>query len=81
MKNLRFAYCTVPTLLLATTAIAQSKPGVSFDQTMVSVTEAKGRTDTATLVLRTTSAGGDGRIDVEKEVFQTWGRSLRDLTG
>lgn len=54
------------TLISATTAVAQSKPGVSFDQTMVSVTEG-GRTDT--LVTHTTSVGGDGRIDVEKGSF------------
>jgi len=73
MRNLRFAYCAIPTLLLATTAIAQSKPGVSFDQTMVTVTEARGRTDTTTLVVRTTSAGGDGRIDMEKGSFPKMG--------
>ena len=58
--------CAIPALLIATTAMAQSKPGVSFDQTMVSITTVQGRTDTATTVIHTTSASGDARIDVEK---------------
>jgi hypothetical protein len=66
MRNLRFAYCAIPAFLSAAPAIAQSKPGVSFDQTMVSVTFSKGPIDTATTVMHTTSASGDGRIDVEK---------------
>ncbi len=53
--------------------MAQSKPGVSFDQTMVSVTSARGRTDTATIVTHTTSASGDARIDLEKGSFPTLG--------
>lgn len=73
MRKLRFAFCAIPVLLSATTAIAQSKPGVSFDQTMVTVTTAKDRTDTTTTVLHTTSAGGDGRIDVEKGSFPNMG--------
>lgn len=66
MRELRFACCAIPAFLSVSQAIAQSKPGISFDQTMVTVTEARGRTDTTTLTTRTTSAGGDGRIDVEK---------------
>jgi hypothetical protein len=73
MRILRFAYWAIPVLLSATTAIAQSKLGVSFDQTMVTVTSSRGRTDTATTVLRTTSAGGDGRIDLEKGSFPNMG--------
>ena len=73
MRKLRFACCAIPAFLFGAPAIAQSKPGVSFDQTMVTVTEARGRTDTATLVLRTTSAGGDGRIDMEKGSFPNMG--------
>jgi hypothetical protein len=73
MRNLRFACCAIPALLIAATAMAQSKPGVSFDQTMVSVTTAMGRTDTATTVMHTTSASGDGRIDVEQGRFPNLG--------
>ena len=65
--------CAIPALLIATTAMAQSKPGVSFDQTMVTVTTTRGRTDTTTTLLHTTSAGGDGRIDVEKGSFPNMG--------
>jgi hypothetical protein len=72
-RTLRFAYWAVLALLSATTAVAQSKPGVSFDQTMVSVTFGKGPIDTATTVMHTTSAGGDGRIDVEKGRFPNIG--------
>ena len=65
--------CAIPALLIATTAMAQSKPGVSFDQTMVNVTTARNRTDTATTVMHTTSASGDSRIDVEKGSFPKMG--------
>jgi hypothetical protein len=73
MRSLRFAYSAIPALLFATTAIAQSKPGVSFEQTMLSVTTSRGRTDTTTTLLHTTSAGGDGRIEVEKGRFPNMG--------
>jgi len=73
MRTLRLACCAIPAFLCAAPVIAQSKPGVSFDQTMVSVTEARGRIDTATLVTRTTSAGGDGRIDVQQGNFPNIG--------
>jgi uncharacterized protein DUF4412 len=73
MRSLRFAYCAIPAFLSAAPAIAQSKPGVSFDQTMVSVTGANGRTDSATIVMHTTSASDDSRIDVEKGNFPTMG--------
>jgi hypothetical protein len=73
MRILRFAYWAIPVLLSATTAIAQSKLGVSFDQTMLTVTTTRGRTDTTTTLLHTTSAGGDGRIDVEKGSFPNMG--------
>jgi hypothetical protein len=73
MGYLRFACRAIPALLIATTAMAQSKPGVTFDQTMVSITTARGRTDTATTVMHTTSASGDGRIDVEKGRFPNMG--------
>jgi hypothetical protein len=69
MRNLRFVYCAILAFPGAAPAIAQSKPGVSFDQTMVSVNSSGSRTDTATLVTHTTSAGGNGRIDVEKGNF------------
>jgi len=84
MRKLRFACCAIPGFLIATfgchqsprespITTAQSKAGVSFDQTMVTVTTARGRTDTATTVLHTTSAGGDGRIDVERGSFPNMG--------
>ncbi|MGZ3331027.1 MAG: hypothetical protein ACXU9O_08770 [Gemmatimonadaceae bacterium] len=84
MRKLRFACCVVPALLIGTfgchqtgresaIATAPSKPGVSFDQTMVTVTSSRGRTDTATLLLRTTSARGDARIDVVKGSFPSMG--------
>jgi hypothetical protein len=84
MRSLRFACCAIPALLFAASgchqsprespiATAPSKPGVSFDQTMLTVTTAKGRTDTTTTLLHTTSAGGDGRIDVEKGSFPNMG--------
>jgi len=73
MRKLRFACRAILALLCAAPAIAQSKPGVSFDQTMVSITVARGRTDTTTTLLHTTSAGGDGRIEVEKGKFPNMG--------
>ena len=69
MRTVRFASSAIPTLLFATTAMAQSKPGVSFEQTLLAITTARGRTDTTTTLLHTTSAGGDGRIEVEKGKF------------
>jgi Domain of unknown function (DUF4412) len=66
MGYLRFARCTIPALLLASTVTAQSKPGISFDQTMINVTSSPGRTDSATSVMHATVVGGDGRFDVEK---------------
>lgn len=71
MRNLRFACCVISAFVYGTTAMGQSKPGVSLDQTMVSVTDPGGHTDT--LVTHTTSAGGDGRIDVEKGNFPNVG--------
>jgi hypothetical protein len=73
MQKLRFACCAIPAFLCGAPAIAQSKPGVSFDQTMVSVTFGKGPIDTATTVMHTTSASGNGRIDVEKGSFPNFG--------
>jgi len=75
MRRLRFACWAIPAFMCAAPVIAQSKPGVSFDQTMVTVTitSSTGRTDTATTVLRTTSAGGDGRIDLEQGSFPNMG--------
>lgn len=40
---------------------------------MVSITTARGRTDTAATVMHTTSARGDARIDVEKGTFPNMG--------
>jgi hypothetical protein len=82
MRRLRFACWTIPAFLCAAPVIAQSKPGVSFDQTMVTttITSSQGRTETATTVLRTTSAGGDGRIDLVQGSFPNMGRFLRERT-
>lgn len=73
MRNLRFACCAISAFAYATAAMAQSKPGVSFEQTLLAVTTARGRTDTTTTLLHTTSAGGDGRIEVEKGKFPNMG--------
>ena len=73
MLKMRFACCAITAFLSAAPAIAQSRPGVSFDQAMITVTTARGRTDTTTTLLHTTSAGGDGRIDVEKGSFPNMG--------
>lgn len=70
----RFAHYAVSTLFVAATATAQSRPGISLDQTMLSVTTARGRTDTATTVMHSTSAGGDARIELEKGSFPTMAR-------
>jgi hypothetical protein len=66
MRYLKLAHSALPALLFAATATAQSRPGISFDQTMNSVTSLRGRTDSATTVTRTTAAGSNARIDVEK---------------
>ena len=60
-------------MFVAATATAQSRPGISFDQTMLIVTTARGRTDTATNVMHSTSAGGDARVELEKGSFPTMG--------
>jgi len=73
MRNLRFACCAISAFAYGTAAMAQSKPGVSFEQTLLAVTTARGRTDTTTTLLHTTSAGGDGRIEVEKGRFPNMG--------
>lgn len=84
MRPLRFACCAFPALLIATfgchqsrrespIATAQSKPGVSFDQTMVTVNTASGRTDTSTTEMHTTSVSGDTRMDLEKGSFPKMG--------
>jgi hypothetical protein len=83
MRSVRFA-CTIPALLIATfgchqtgpksqTATPQPNLGVSFDQTMVTVNTASGRTDTTTTETHTTSVGGDTRIDLEKGSFSRLG--------
>jgi hypothetical protein len=68
-----FTRHALPALLIATTATAQSKPGMTFDQTMVSITTAKGRTDTTITVMHTTSAGTNARIDLVEGKFVTLG--------
>jgi hypothetical protein len=52
-------------LLLAATAVAQSRPGASFDQTMSTVSSFNGRSDSATSEMHVVGAGGDSRIEVQ----------------
>ncbi len=66
MWYLKFAHYAIPGLLLAATATAQSRPGLSFDETIRTATISTGETDSSTTVLHITSAGGDMRADVEK---------------
>ena len=69
MVNLKSASCTISCLLLAATATAQSRPGISFDQTLLTVTTAPDHSDSTTAVMHTTLAGGDARIEVVQGKF------------
>jgi hypothetical protein len=66
--HLKFAQYAITGLLFATTGTAQSRPGLSFDQTTRSVTTSANGIDSATTtsVAHMTAAGGDARIDVKK---------------
>lgn len=68
MVHLKFAQYAITGLLFATTGTAQSRPGLSFDQTTRSVTTSANGVDSATTtsVVHMTAAGGDARIDVKK---------------
>ena len=66
MVNLKSAYCAIPALLLAAAATAQSRPGITFDQTLQTVTTTPGHFDSSTTVVHMTAAGSDARIDVEQ---------------
>lgn len=65
MRYLKLAQSALPALLLAATATAQSRPGISMDQTINTVRTSAGRTDSSTVVLHMISAGADARIEIE----------------
>src|SRR5450759_1787425 len=69
MVNLKSAYCAIPALLLAAAATAQSRPGITFDQTLQTVTTTPGHFDSSTTVMHMTAAGSDARIDVKQGTF------------
>ena len=73
MTYRRLAHCAVLALLLPAAATAQSRPGIYFEQTTHSITTGSGRTDSASNVTRTTAAGSDVRIDLEKGEFMAFG--------
>jgi hypothetical protein len=62
---LKFGHYAFAGLVLATMGTAQSRPGVSFDQTIHSVTLSASGIDTANTEMHMTAAGGDARIDVK----------------
>src|ERR1700692_4259158 len=66
MVYLKLGHCAFAGLVLATTGTAQARPGVSFDQTIHSVTISASGIDTANTEMHMTAAGGDARIDVKK---------------
>jgi hypothetical protein len=65
MQCLRLSYCALA-LLFAATAAAQSKPGISLDQTIHTVATSASRTDSSTGELHMISAGTDVRIEIER---------------
>src|ERR1700730_13553398 len=65
MVSLKFACCGISALLLAESSAAQSRPGLSFDQTIQSVTFSPSGIDTANTETHMSAAGGDLRIDVK----------------
>jgi hypothetical protein len=69
MVNLKSASCIISGLLLAATAAAQSRPGISLDQTLHTVTTAPDHSDSTTTVMHVTLAGGDARMDVVQGRF------------
>jgi hypothetical protein len=64
MVSLKFGCCAISALLLAESSAAQSRPGLSFDQTIQSVTFSASGIDTANTETHMTAAGGDARVDV-----------------
>lgn len=73
MRYRRFMRCAIPALLLPAAATAQSRPGISFEQTTHTVTTGSGRTDSTSNVTRTTTAGNNARIDLVKGEFMAFG--------
>ncbi len=69
MRYLKLVQGALPALLFAATATAQSKPGISSDQTMRTVTTSAGRTDSVTGVMHTISAGTNARIEIDSGSF------------
>jgi hypothetical protein len=65
MRFLKLVQGAVPALLVAVTATAQSKPGISMDQTMNTITTSGGRTDSVTGVMHMISAGTNARIEID----------------
>ena len=65
MVSLKSACCAISALLLAESSAAQSRPGLSFDQTIQSVTFSASGIDTAKTEMHMTAAGGDARVDVK----------------
>lgn len=65
MRYLKLVHCALPALLVAATAAAQSRPGISMDQTMSTVRTSASRTDTSTAVMHMISAGTDARIEID----------------
>jgi len=65
MRYLRFAHSALPALLFAAAAAAQSRPGISSDQRMQTVTTSAGRTDSLTGVMHMISAGTNARIEID----------------
>jgi hypothetical protein len=61
----RFPRVAIPALLLATTATAQSKPGLACDQTIHSVTTSARGTDSSTRLVHMTMTSSELRIDTE----------------
>ncbi|HMI57752.1 MAG TPA: hypothetical protein VK511_06875 [Gemmatimonadaceae bacterium] len=73
MRFLKLVQSAVPALLFAATAPAQSKPGISMDQTMNTITTSASRTDSVTGVMHMTSAGTNARIEIDS------GRIVRNV--
>lgn len=65
MLCLKLVSGAVPILLVAATAAAQSKPGISMDQTMSHVTTSVRRTDSSTALVHLISAGTQARIEIQ----------------
>jgi hypothetical protein len=64
MAYLKLVQGALSALLFAATATAQSKPGISMDQTMNTVRTSASRTDSSTAVVHVISAGTDARVEI-----------------